>query len=78
MQNKVITLRGVFEGHAHQVLYRRTKKGQGLKTHLNSNKKQARGHKNHQKLLKTHVNNSKNEAKSKTHHPDTRTREAQR
>ena len=69
MQNKVITLRGVFEGHAHQVLYCRTKKRQGLKTHINTNKKQARGHKNHQKTFKTHVNNSKNEAKSRDQTP---------
>ena len=56
-------------------------KRQGLKTHVNNNKKRARGKPKHQKPLKTHVNNSKNEATSRPEtpeHPDTRTRESQR
>ena len=45
-------LRGVFEGHTHQMLYCRTKKQQFLKAHINNSKKQARAHKKQPKLSK--------------------------
>ena len=53
----------VFEGHAHEVLYCRTKKAQFLKTHVNNSKKQSKGQQKHPKPLKTNANNSKNGAK---------------
>ena len=76
---KTADFTSVFEGHAHEVLYCRTKKQQFLKTHANNSKKRARHHKKRSKTIKTHANNSKNGAKGSAQTPvDPSTREAQR
>ena len=51
ISRKNIDFTSVFEGHAHQVLYCRTKKQQFLKTHVNNSKKRARTFSKHQKPL---------------------------
>ena len=52
MAKQNVDFTSVFEGHAHQMPYCRTKKQQFIKTLINNSKKQPKGQQKHQKPLK--------------------------